>query len=337
MPNYIRTERATPYEAMVHVIGCDAPIHIHDLELDGNVERLRIGGMFGDRGWQIPATGLLLENNTSFEVVENVLSHHHACDGAMIRGAIGRNGDSSFSRLVCRNNGRQGLSIVAGRAFTFADCEFSHTGRSTIHSAPGAGVDVEAEGRPIRDLKFLRCRFLDNTGAGLVADTGDSEGAHFTNCLFVGTTNWSAWPHKPGFVFENCEFVGSVIHAFFDRDPNRATRFFRCRFTDDPKLSPTGNVYTGNGPIVGLPKSDNVLFDDCTFNLIGPAILPSSLRAVYRNCTMLQQGSKRAYPRGRYLGRSKITGNVELHGSMIEGVVLVNGKALRGPQGVQPW
>jgi hypothetical protein len=299
---------------------------------------MRIGGQFGDTGWQIPATGLFLEENSGPETVVNVLSHHHAQDGAMIVGAARRTGRGKVSRLICRYNGRQGLSITAGRAYDFADCEFSHTGRSTLYSAPGAGVDIEAERRPIRDLTFTRCKFVDNRGVGMLADSGDSEGAQFADCLFLGTTTWSAWPYKPRFTFTGCTFVGAVVHAYPDADPSRAAKFFNCQFTDDPARSPTGKVYVGNGPIVNLATSDNVLFDGCTFRLMKDGSLPWSWRATYRNCTMTQRSPQKGMPKGRYLGRSTITGNVDLYGAMVEGELRINGRLIpRGSQGGPPW
>jgi hypothetical protein len=338
MPNFRRSELASPYWAMILLKNCGAPIEVRDVELDGNIEGLRIGGPFGDTGWQVPATGLLLDNNLAEEIIDNVYSHHHGQDGMMIIGDPRRSGRSRIRRLVSRYNGRQGLSLTGGRGFDFEDCEFSRTGRSAVRSAPGGGVDIEAEGKPIRDVAFTRCKFVDNAGAGMVADSGDSEGARFTDCLFVGTTTWSAWPHKPRFAFEGCTFVGAVVHPFPDPDPARACRFIGCRFTDDPKLSPTGEVYLGGGPIANLAISDNVLFDRCTFDLVGTGVLPWSWRATYRDCTMKQQSKKTATPKGKYLGTTTISGPVDLYGSKVLGTLIVNGEPLpRGLRGGEPW
>ena len=338
MPNHFVAEAATPYRAMIYIAGCRGPVAVRDVELDGGVEHLRIGGPFGDSGWQIPATGLILEENTDSETIENLHSHHHGQDGAMIIGAAARAGRGRVRRLVCHTNGRQGLSIVAGHAYDFEDCEMAHTGRSAIRSAPGAGLDIEAERRPIRDLTFARCSFVDNAGVGMVADSGDSEGAHFIDCLFVGTTTWAAWPNKPLFSFRGCTFVGAVVHPFADGDPGRATRFIACDFTDDPRRSPVGVVYLGNGPIVNLALSDNVLFDRCKFSLVAKGTLPWSWRAIYRDCTMSQRSSQKSMPKGRYLGHSTITGNVDLYGAMVDGDLVINGRQIpRGSQGGPPW
>jgi hypothetical protein len=308
------------------------------VELDGQVQQLQIGGKYGDAGWQVPATGLLLIGNLGGERIDNIHSHHHGQDGAMIIGDPHKAARSRISRLVCRSNGRQGVSITGGRGYDFEDCEFSRTGGSTISSPPGAGVDIEAEGAPIRDVSFTRCKFIDNAGAGLVADSGDSADVRFADCTFVGTTAWSAWPNKPGCRFSGCTFVGSVVHPFPSSDPALACCFAECRFTDDPKLSPNGKVFLGGGPIVNLAESDNVLFDRCRFDLIGEGVLPWSWKALYRDCAMRQRSKAPAMTKGKYLGVTTIEGPVDLYGSMVLGTLIMNGKRIPpGPIGVAPW
>jgi hypothetical protein len=331
MPNLNHDDLAIPYRAMIWINQCSGPITIRDIELDGNLERLSVGGQFGDKGWQVPATGLMLRFNTGTETVDNLLTHHHALDGATIVGTPERSVRSRISHLVSRYNGRQGLSVTSGRGYDFADCEFSHTGHGSVQSAPGAGVDIESEGkRPIRDLTFTRCKFLDNRGCGMVADSGDSEGVKFTDCTFVGTTNWSAWPRKPGFSFANCTFVGSLVHVYGGPDPTLAARFTACRFTDDPALSPTGQVFSGAGqaPILATGPDGDALFDGCTFTLVGGAVLPATRSAIYRNCKMSQRSRKPARPIGRYQGTNSIAGPVNLTGSSNEGTLVVNGRQL---------
>jgi hypothetical protein len=338
LPYLDQADLAFPYRAMIFVRDCTAPVQIRDLELDGNLAELSIGGCFGDTGWQVPATGLLLSGNRDDEIVENVHSHDHGQDGAMFIGAPGRPGRTTVSRLVSSGNGRQGLSITGGRGYDLSDCEFGRNARGRVSSAPAAGVDIEAESAPIEDVSFNRCTFVDNGGCGLVADSGDSRDLRFSGCRFVGTTNWSVWPNKPGSHFAGCTFVGSVVHAFADPDPGRAARFVGCTFTDDPKLSPTGKVYTDSGPIVNLAQSENVLFDRCTFRLVASGLLPWSWKATYRDCTMSQKSSTPANPKGRYLGHSTIHGPVDLYGSMIQGTVVLNGRQVPpGALGVPPW
>jgi len=60
---------ATPYRAMIWIHNCVGPIEISDIELDGNLQHLSIGGEYGDVGRQIPATGLWLLANSNKEIV----------------------------------------------------------------------------------------------------------------------------------------------------------------------------------------------------------------------------------------------------------------------------
>jgi hypothetical protein len=176
-------------------------------------------------------------------------------------------------------------------------------------------------------LSFGSCEFSNNSGAGVVGDSGDSEGATFTDCLFVGTTTWSAWPAKPKFSFANCRFVGSICHTYSDTDASRATQFTGCSFLDDPALSPTGQVY--GLFIADLGSGDtNVLFDSCNFTLANAALLPWTLSALYNNCTMSQTASGCAYPRGTYTGTDTIEGNVALYSSKVVGQLTVNGQVI---------
>jgi len=337
MPFLDGSQLSSPYRAMIHAEDCLADIEIDNIELDGNLARLAIGGPWGDTGWQIPATGIILKNNRGWERLSNIHAHHHGQDGLMIDGIDAvRAGQArtTLDNVRSEYNGRQGLSIVGGRAFTLRSSQFNHTGKGGIASAPGSGIDIEAEGgKRVRDLAFDTCTFANNTGAGLVADSGNSEDARFTRCTFIGTTNWSAWPNKPRFRFSQCTFVGALVHAIGDRDPARATQFSQCRFLDDPALSPTGEVYGGENPdrpIGDLPDNINVRFERCEFRLTHRAVLPWSTNVIYADCTMSQRSKTMSFPRGTYAGRNVLDGNANISGSTITGTLIGNGRTLTG-------
>lgn len=154
----------------------------------------------------------------------------------------------------------------------------------------------------------------------------------FDGCTFVGTTSWAAWPNKPRFRFSNCSFLGALVHAHGDPDPARATQFHGCTFRDDPKLSPTGQVFTGRGrsrPIAHLWRNENVLFNRCQFALTHDAVLPLSTPVVrYSDCVMVQASPARSRPKGTYLGVNRLTGNIDLTGSVVGGTVILNGRTL---------
>jgi hypothetical protein len=328
MPYYGTGELASPYVAMITVQNCTGKVYIENVELDGNIANLRIGGTYGDTGWQIPAYGLRLINNLAGEWVKQIHTHHQPVDGVLIDGAAERDTPSKLEDVTSEYNVRQGCSIIGGRNYAFANCKFNHTGKAGMVSAPGAGFDIEAETSPIRNLSFFNCEFSNNTGTGMGADSGDSEGATFTDCRFIGTTNWAAWPRKPLFRFDSCQFVGSICNTYGDADPDRAAQFYNCAFCDDPALSPTGEVYNATFPIADLSSFANVLFASCTFKLTHDEVLPWSINVIYRDTIMSQTATKQAYPRGTYYGTNRIDGNVDLNGSRILGEVTVNGQLL---------
>jgi hypothetical protein len=322
---YLGAGRASPYRAMVEILDCTGLVAISDLELVGPGDALILGGQFGDTGWQIPATGLMLRNNRGGEIIERVQARAHPQDGLLIDGF---DGETTVRRTLidvsASENGRQGCSIVGGRGYSFTRCRFQRTGRGKVRSAPGAGVDIEAEGgKRIRNLSFTACVFADNMGAGMVADSGDSERVRFSNCTFIGTSSWSAWPRKPFFRFERCTFVGAICSAFGDPDPQRAAQFTDCKFTDD--LSRSGNKRVYGGPLADLSDAKNVTFIRCNFRAVR-GTLPWSTGAVYRDCVMFQGMQTAGYPRGRFVGRNTIIGRVDLYGSTITGSLVVNGQ-----------
>lgn len=323
---------ASPYFAMIHVEGCAGLVEISDIELDGNLGSLDVGGQYGDRGWQIPGSGILLVRNLGAERLARIHSHHHPLDGLMITGTNARSASSTITGLRCDFNGRQGCSVTAGRNYAFRDCHFNDTGRGGLASAPGAGVDIEAEGRGIiRNLSFAGCEFSNNVGVGMVADSGDSADVSFDQCRFVGTTSWSAWPKKPGFRFSNCQFVGSLARVYGDPDPARAAQFVACDFRDDPALSSSGRVYLGGSvlhPIVNVPDGPNTRFERCRFVLTREGGLPMTTAAVYSDCEMSQRNPLPSRPRGLYLGSDSLSGAVDLSGSTIRGQVTLNGRTL---------
>jgi hypothetical protein len=226
-------------------------------------------------------------------------------------------------------NARQGCSLVGGGGWLFAGCQFNHTGRAGLASAPGAGFDIEAEGdKTIRDVRFEDCEFADNWGCGLVADSGDSQRATFLRCRFIGTTNWSVWPCKPYFRFDRCTIVGTAVRCFGDPDERKATQFHDCLFTDDPKLSATGKVFRedrADGPLADLSDSRNILFNRCRLLGVAGAVLPWSTGAIFADCVMRQSSKSQGYPRGEYRGRTTLDGNVDLYNSKFTGSLILNG------------
>ena len=292
---------------MVYVRHCSGPVRVEGFELDGNLGRYELGGQYNDTGRQCLAVGIFLEGNTGGVDVTGVRARDHGLDGVMaahykLTPASPRY-PVRLTDVACEGNGRQGLSWVGGTELVATRCRFARTGRGAFASAPAAGVDVEAEDSVCRNGRFVECEFVDNAGCGLVADSGDVADLRLERCLFVGTTTWSAWPRKPGVVFDGCRFVGAVVNAFGDPDPARATQFRKCRFTADRKLSPTGAVFGEQVANFG-GGGRNVLLSDCDFEAVDPgAGLPWSPADVrYHDCRFRQAGTAPSHPRGVFTG-----------------------------------
>ncbi len=253
--------RADAYWGMINLRG-NADVTVRGLELDGNAAGLVLGGPWGDKGWQCAATGIEAHANRRL-VVEDVYTHHHGLDGLMIGfpGLTERGAPSptTLTRVRSEYNARQGLSWIGGIGLTATDCRFSHTGRGRFSSAPGAGVDIEAEGSVCRGGRFVRCELVNNTGAGMVADSGDGGYSAFEQCVFWGTTSWSVFPRKPGLRFTDCRFHGSIPNPFGSRDPALAVQFVRCHFEDREHAN---GVYRSTALVE--VDGDNILFDGCT-------------------------------------------------------------------------
>jgi len=241
-------------------------IIVRGLEIDGNNKKLIPGGEWGDTGRQLSNIGLFFMRCSNV-LVEDVYTHHHGLDGIEIGywGLTENDPPTPFElrRVVSEYNGRQGLSWVGGRGLVAIDCKFNHTGRAALLSAPGAGVDIEAEDSICRGGFFYNCQFVNNRGCGVVADSGDGGYSYFENCMFWGTSSWALWVTKPGMYFKNCSFHGSIVHAYGSTDPELATRFEGCRF-EDKEYYRYG--VCRRGFLVEYDSiGDNVLFENCKF------------------------------------------------------------------------
>lgn len=318
---------------MIHVVGCSASVRIEGMRLDGNMANYVLGGEWGGTGRQVTADGIICEGNTGPVTIVGVRSHDHGRDGIMLihAGLTPRSPryPVTLTDVTCEGNGRQGLSWVGGTQLTITRGRFNRTGRGKVASAPSAGFDAEAEASVCRGGRFVDCEFADNAGVGFVAEAGDVADLMFDGCTFIGTTNWSAWPHKPGITFSNCLFVGSIINVHGDADPRRATQFLSCRFHADPSKAPGGRIYGEYLANLG-GGATNVLMKDCDFVALAPdkALLwtPPDMR--FQDCRFRQVGTAMSHVRGIWSGVNRIDspGYVNFSGSRFLGSVTLNGR-----------
>lgn len=259
-------------------------------EMDGNLQNAVLGGQWGDVGYQRDGRGINAYNNENLSI-ENLYAHHHCLDGLSIGYTGLVESDTAkpvtLHNVVSEYNARQGFSWVGGNQLTAISCKFNHTGKSTFVSAPGAGIDIEAESAVIRNGTFIDCEFANNSGLGIGADSGDSAGVTFIRCKAIGTTSWSSWTRKPRFSFYDCLFVGAVVNPYSSTtNPDDATKYFNCKFTDEVAYSPTGVVYLANY-VVNFDNFPNVTLDGCT--IVATQSKAGMFRggSILRNCTVI--------------------------------------------------
>lgn len=332
-PFYDQKQQSFPAYSMIGFADNSGPVVLKNIELDGNAEGFIYGGPFGDTGWQLPADGLMLSNNSGGIRIENVRAHHFPRDGVQIADKATANSPGSralFINVAMENNGRQGLSMVGGRGYTFVDCKFNGTGVGVPRrSAPTAGIDMEQETGIIRDIRFVDSEFAGNYGAATLC-VGDVADVAYKGCHLSGP-GWAFWVGAAvRVVFETCTFTGSGTNGGGNKDPALATRFVDCLFTDNPQLMPKGVTSFASPYVPDLGGgSENILFDRCRWEMTtAKAGLPYSYsNAIYRDCSMTNTAGP-SVTLGRYLGTSVIRGPANLDGAIIMGRVLLNGKEL---------
>jgi hypothetical protein len=240
-------------------------IAIVGMHLDGGNRSVVKGGKFGDNGYQVPGDGICLEECNNV-IIKNLTAEYCVRDGVQVINKTSELWNTASQKIKLFNsifnyNGRQGLSWVGGVGLKAVKCKFTNSGMGNITSAPGAGVDIEAEVGIIRDGVFIDCEFINNSGCGFVADSGPSRDMNFYNCTFWGIKTWSMWTTKPNYNFTRCKFYGSIVQGYDSPSDIDATKFIRCIFKDSAynNISPYG-LY-----LVEINQKKRVLFKECIF------------------------------------------------------------------------
>lgn len=242
---------------------------VRNLEIDGNIQNLILGGQWGDTGRQIPGDGVRSSSNEILNL-SNVYTHHCALDGVIIAypglNEISPKFPSTLYNVVSEYNARQGLSWVGGTQLTAINCKFNHTGKSTFSSAPSAGVDIEAETSVCRNGVFINCEMQNNSAPGLLANSGNNADVIFLRCKFVGQSSFAIWPNMPRFSFIDCAIIGAYANPFASTvKPDEATKFIRCLFSDESKYANTlANVGTLSSLLSATNAQQNVVYESCT-------------------------------------------------------------------------
>jgi hypothetical protein len=290
--NFSAISFAADVGALIDITKCRS-VRISDLTVDGNAGALLLGGRWGNTGIQLHADGLRLRD-VSEMTIERVVACDNGLDGIYLRGN-GRDANSASDRIslvdvTCRRNGRQGVSIVGGAGVALNRCTFMDTGQGAVFSRPGAGVDIEPNGRGyVSRVSFEACSFLNNRGAGLLADQGRAQAITVRACTFwqgfaarPGASKGSGdafWLAKPGVRIEDCTVHGAVTNL------NPDATVLRCRFDDavHPRLGRAAQTRKY------LLDGASGTFTDCAFAVSGSGrqgLVYASRPLLLRHCTL---------------------------------------------------
>jgi hypothetical protein len=214
----------------------NAQVTIANLELDGNLQGLTLGGHWGDTGRQCGANGIVSIGDGKL-LVQDVYTHHHGKDGLMLvhPGLTQASAPTpvTLNKVVSDSNARQGLSWTGGIGLTANHCKFINTGTVRFVSAPGAGVDIEAENSICRNGIFNDSEFANNHGCSVLAEAGDAANIIFNRCSIWGTKSWSVWANKPYMKFSQCNIHGALVNLYSDqRHPEASVHFLNCAIND---------------------------------------------------------------------------------------------------------
>ncbi len=297
--------RAFPYRGMIHA-GGNHDLLIENLELDGNMAELVVGGPYGDQGIQLPGSGLLLVTNGRV-VVRNVEAHHHPLDGiTMIHKGLRRSDPEhphTFERVHATYNGRQGLSWVGGNHLVVKHSTFSHTGRGKITSSPAAGIDLEPEESIVENGLFEDVRIEDNVGPGVVSESSlHARTFTFRRFKIWGGAQPAVVMRSPRARFEEGQILGAVIGGYGSADPAEATQFIGVTFEDLPYRTPSDQLrpmMTNRvAPILTL-QGENVLIDRCRITAHAGYALRlagAAKPAVVRRTTIVAKNDRKEAP-----------------------------------------
>jgi hypothetical protein len=271
---FVNPDYAASPGAAIQLIS-NKKVTVRNLEINGNLQNYIVGGQYGDTGYQVFAHGIVAYNNQDL-TLDTIYTHHNGTDGVMLGYNLPGFGVNDpphphfLSSVTSEYNGRQGLSWVGGNSLTVTHSKFNHTGKARtvlgtpISSAPGAGLDIEAEDSIIRGGYFEDVEFIDNAGPGITADSGDGGYTTFKNIVAWGTTSWSLWLRKPRIVLEDSKIYGSAVNFYTDSlHPENAVKVIRTSFEDkDYNGEP---AYNGGYLVITDGAAGGLLFDGCTF------------------------------------------------------------------------
>ncbi len=292
------------YPQYMFDLGSNKSVTVHNLVLDGNVQNLTIGGYWGDTGIQLPGDGIYCHDNEEV-TIDGVTSRYFPRDGIQV-GNKTPDASAPVKKVFLRNstfdgNTRQGFSWVGGNHLYALNCRFTNTGKTinsktklAVASAPGAGIDMEAELGLIRNGVFENCVIDNNTGAGFLS-VGDVGSITFKGGKIIGATNWTIYGTGPKAVFEKVTIVGSPVNLRVGTGPDDTgnTQFNNCLITLDSTLSPTKKVY--GAYVMDFGGGAGGFFTNCTIDSKNRGTVYGGGGCVFTDCIFKQEPTAAGY------------------------------------------
>jgi len=273
---------------------------IRNLDLNGNIDNLTIGGYFAtdQAGINLPNGGIRIDGCESIEI-ENCSANYFGQDGLLIRDdGFGRSPSNMDIRILNSQfnyNCRDGFHWNGGSTIFAKSCEFNYNGFGPWGGTRNqGGIEMEVDGptanADIRNGQFIDCDIKFNKGQSLISSGGVLYPWKFENFLFKRCTivseadGYSTLIDNPNMTFQCCKIVGQVGTAYdaYGRSlsENLHTKFLSCEFNEeyfDPVTNSmkaftknAGNCSNGTIGIamkmVYLQQKSLVLFNGCKFN-----------------------------------------------------------------------
>jgi Pectate lyase superfamily protein len=243
-------------------------VTIKGFELDGNCDKVELGGNWYETGYEGLSAGIALRD-VSNVLVEDCYIHHFPLDGIYLHNVTKQGFATPSQNITLKNtelsyNCRQGMSWVGGIGITAIDCKFNHTGQAKWASAPSHGVDIEPEaGNVCKKGKFIRCVFSNNKGLAVCTQRQkDGEDFYFEKCTFEAIDYYCVMVSAPRTKFKKCNFYGSTVLYPHANKEKEGVFFNKCNFKEKKTVS--GKKVFGDALIV----AENVKFtkiNKCNF------------------------------------------------------------------------
>jgi hypothetical protein len=154
------------------------------------------GTIDGDKPWYTAATewrhGINIDNGHDIYLHDLKVIRHKG-DGIYVGGTVSPTYSSNITlfNVLCDDNYRQGMSVIAVDGLTATSCQFTNT----VGTAPQSGVDIEPNHawQLCANVKFTACTFTGNAGNGYLVALVDTrterqEGGTLIGCALDDNT-----------------------------------------------------------------------------------------------------------------------------------------------------